>query len=565
MTITEYTSKFEELCRFSRICQGAPEEFVEWKCIKYEGGLRSDIQRFVAPMEIRVFSELVNKSRVAMECVRRAAVEKWSMKMPFQRTTGRNFAPRGKRFKRGGFVPQNNQGQGNFRRPNTNANQGRRQGKKPHCPKKKRYETGRVQQPGRVYTTSSVGVQGSEILIRGNCEMAGKTLNALFDSGASHSFIAFEKADELGLKIVVLGYDLKVYNAAHEAMLSKNHVLLDCSAKRVCFMPADIKGPVVVNNYYLNSMTVNCSGAECQGILLLAAGVSGDVQSLEQIPVVCEFPEVFSDDIKEFSPNREVEFAIELVPGAGTISNAPYRMSPLEMAELKSQLEDLLGKNFIRPSGVDVFSKIDLRSGYHRIRVRDEDIHKTTFRTHYGHYESTVMSFGLTNAPAIFMNYMNMIFHPYLDKFIVVFIDDILIYSKTEDEHAEHLRTVLQILKDRKLYDKLSKCEFWKSEVKFLGHVLALPLTKLTRKDVPFEWTLECEESFLALKQRLTTAPILVLPEPREPFEGIPMCCLDDAKIGRIAESLPAIETGNQRRLWDFMPKPVTDFKRLQG
>ncbi|XP_072087356.1 uncharacterized protein [Arachis hypogaea] len=356
-----------------------------------------------------------------------------------------------------------------------------------NCPEKKRYETGRVQQPRRVYTTSSVGAEGSETLIRGNYEMADKTLNALLDSGATHSFIAFEKADELGLKIVVLGYDLKVYNATHEAMvtrlrcpqvpfrieqrdfvhnliclpmtgldlilglnwLSKNHVLLDCSTKIVCFMPEDIEGPVVVNNYYMNSMT-----------------------SLEQISVVCEFSEVFPDDIEEFSPNQEVEFAIELVPGAGPISSALYRMSPLEMAELKSQLEDLL-----------------------------------------------VMSFGLTNAPAIFIDYMNRIFHPYLDKFVVVFIDDILIYSKTEDEHAEHLRTVLQILKDRKLHAKLSMCEFWKSEVKFLSHVLALPLTKLTRKDVPFEWTPECEESFLALKQRLTTAPVLVLPEPREPFE----------------------------------------------
>ncbi|XP_057760830.1 uncharacterized protein LOC130981242 [Arachis stenosperma] len=176
------------------------------------------------------------------------------------------------------------------------------------------------------------------------------------------------------------------------------------------------------------------------------------------------------------------------------------------------------------------------------------------------------MSFGLTDAPAVFMDYMNRIFRPYLDKFVIVFIDDILVYSKSEEEHAEHLRTVLQILRDRKLYAKLSKCEFWKSEVKFLGHVvskqgiavdpakveavmnwerptsvseirsflglagyyrrfikgfsqLALPLTKLTRKDTPFIWTPECEESFQALKHRLTTAPVLVLPEPSEPFE----------------------------------------------
>ncbi|XP_057734158.1 uncharacterized protein LOC130949463 [Arachis stenosperma] len=268
MTVTEYTSRFEELCRFSHICQGASEDFVEWKCIKYEGGLRSDIMSFVTPMEIRVFSELVNKSRVAEECVRKAAVEKGSLRVPFQRTSGRNFALRSRNFKRGGFVSQQNQ-------------------------------------------------------------------------GATHSFIAFEKANELGLRMVVLGYDLKVHNATHEAMvtrlgcpqvpfrvqqrefvhdlicspmnglglilglhwLSKNHVLLDCYEKSIHFMPEGSEAPVV---------------------------------SLEQILVVCEFPDVFSDDINEFQPNWEVEFAIELLPGAGLISITPYRMLPLEMVELKA-------------------------------------------------------------------------------------------------------------------------------------------------------------------------------------------------------------------------------------
>ncbi|XP_057723722.1 uncharacterized protein LOC130939651 [Arachis stenosperma] len=231
MTVAEYTSKFKELCHFSCICQGAPEDFAEWKCIKYERGLQSDILSFVAPMEIRVFSELVNKSRVAKNCVRKATAEKGSLRVPFQRPSRRNFAPRGRNFKHGGFVPQQTQGQSNYRRLNTNVNQGRRFGKQPqqdlncqrcgryhpgvpcrvglgvcyscgqpghmatNCPEKKKYETGRVQQPGRVYTTSTIG--------------------------ASHSFIAFEKAYELGLRMVVLGYDLKVYNATHEAMVTR--------------------------------------------------------------------------------------------------------------------------------------------------------------------------------------------------------------------------------------------------------------------------------------------------------------------------------------------------------
>ncbi|XP_015932214.1 uncharacterized protein LOC107458522 [Arachis duranensis] len=160
MTVTEYTSRFEELCHFSRICHGAPEDFVECQCIKYEGGLRSNILSFLTLMKIRVFSELVNKSRVAEDCVRKAAAEKGSL-MP-------------------GHMANN-------------------------CPEKKKYEIGRVQQPRRVYTTSAAGADGSETLIRGNGEMAGKILNALFDSGETHSFITFEKANELELRMVVLG------------------------------------------------------------------------------------------------------------------------------------------------------------------------------------------------------------------------------------------------------------------------------------------------------------------------------------------------------------------------
>jgi hypothetical protein len=132
------------------------------------------------------------------------------------------------------------------------------------------------------------------------------------------------------------------------------------------------------------------------------------------------------------------------------------------------KIEDL----FDQLRGASVFSKIDLRSGYHQLRIRPSDISKTTFITKYGLYEFTVMSFGLTNAPAFFMNLINSVFMDYLDKFLVVFIDDILIYSQSEEEHADHLRMVLQRLREHQLYAKLSKCELWIDEVLFLGHII---------------------------------------------------------------------------------------------
>ena len=310
-----------------------------------------------------------------------------------------------------------------------------------------------------------------------------------------------------------------------------------------------------------------------------------------------KFPNVFSEDLPGLPPNREVEFTIDLVPSIGPISKAPYRMAPTELKELKEQLQDLLDKGFIRPSvspwgapvlfvkkkdgsmrlcidyrelnkvtirnkyplpriddlfnqpqGTQVFSKIDLRSGYHQLRVKEDDIPKIAFQTRYGHYEFLVMPFGLPNAPTVFMDLMNRVFHEYLDRFAIVFIDDILVYSKSQEEHEEHLRMVLQILRDKKLYAKLKKCEFWLDQVVFLGHVISrdgitvdpskieaivnwavptnisevrsflgltgyyrrfvegfsrivTPLARLTRKNAKFDWTKECERGFQELKQ----------------------------------------------------------------
>jgi hypothetical protein len=216
--------------------------------------------------------------------------------------------------------------------------------------------------------------------------------------------------------------------------------------------------------------------------------------------------------------------------------------------------------------GAKVFSKIDLRSGYHQIKIRASDIPKTAFSTRYGLYEFLVMSFGLTNAPAYFMYLMNSVFMPELDKFVVVFIDDIPVYSRSEEEHAGHLHVVLQPLREHHLYAKLSKCDFWLKEIKFLGHTIsqagivvdpdkvqevmnwkppttvrqiqsflglagyyqrfipdfsriAKPITELLKKEAKFVWGQKCEDAFHALRQHLTTTPVLAQPDSSKPFD----------------------------------------------
>ncbi|KAJ4717010.1 Retrotransposon protein, putative, Ty3-gypsy subclass [Melia azedarach] len=293
------------------------------------------------------------------------------------------------------------------------------------------------------------------------------------------------------------------------------------------------------------------------------------------------FIDVFPENLPGTPLDREIEFNIELVPGTTPISKTPYRMAPSELKELKKQLEELIEKGFIRPSvspwGAPVLfvkkkdgtmrlcidyrelNRIDLRSGYHQLKIKTEDIPKTAFRTRYGHYEFVVMPFGLTNAPATFMDLMNRVFKDYLDKFVIVFIDDILVYSKSKEEHEDHLRMVLQVLREKQLYAKFKKCEFWLHRIAFLGHVvssegisvdpskieavvdwprptnigevrsflglagyyrrfvegfsrIATPLTQLTRKNVKFQWSDECEKSFQELKHRLVTAQVLTIP-----------------------------------------------------
>ena len=311
--------------------------------------------------------------------------------------------------------------------------------------------------------------------------------------------------------------------------LSPYHVVLDCNAKTVTLaMPGvpRVEWKSVSGSYprkvisFIRAQRLVERG--CLSYLAFIRDTSVEPPSMDSVPVVQEFLDVFPSDLPGVPPDRDIDFAIDLEPGTKPISIPPYRMAPAELKDLKDQLQDLLSKGFIRPSvspwgapvlfvkkkdgtmrmcidyrqlnkvtvknkyplpriddlfdqlqGASLFSKIDLRSWYHQFKIRASDIPKTVFRTRYGHYEFLVMSFGLTNAPAAFMELMNGVFRPYLDSFVIVFIDDILVYSKTEEDHVRHLRIVLQRLREEKLYAKFSKCEFWLTSVTFLGHVVS--------------------------------------------------------------------------------------------
>ncbi|GJV02342.1 putative reverse transcriptase domain-containing protein [Tanacetum coccineum] len=183
----------------------------------------------------------------------------------------------------------------------------------------------------------------------------------------------------------------------------------------------------------------------------------------EDVLVIHDFPDVFHDDLPGLPLQRQVEFKIDLVPGATPVARAPYRLAPSEMKELSNKLQELLEKRFIRPSSSLWGAPL---------RIREEDIPITAFWTRYGYYEFQVMSFSLTNAPTVFMDLMNRVCKPCLDKFVIVFIDDILIYSKNKEEHEEHLKIILHLLKEEKLYAKFSKCDFWLDYMQFLGHVI---------------------------------------------------------------------------------------------
>ncbi|WRX29424.1 Reverse transcriptase domain - like 10 [Theobroma cacao] len=500
----------------------------------------------------------------------------------------------------------------------------------------------------RVFALTQQEAQTSNALVSGIFSICDMNARVLFDPGATHSFISPCFASRLGRDRVrrkeqlVVSTPLKEIFVAeweYESCVDKDtlmhlvvldtldfdvilgmnwlspcHASVDCYHKLVRFdFPSEPSFSIQGDWSNAPTNLISVISARrllrqgCIGYLAVVRDTKAMVGNVIQVSVVKEFVDVFPEELPGLPPEREIEFCIDLIPDTRPISIPPYRMAPVELKELKDQLEDLLDKGFIRPSvspwgapvlfvkkkdgslrlcidyrqlnkvkvknkyplpridylfdqleGAQCFSKLDLRSGYHQLRIRNEDISKTVFRTRYGHYEFLVMSFGLTNAPAAFMDLMNRVFKPYLDKFVVVFIDDILIYSKSREEHEQHLKIVLQILREHQLYAKFSKCEFWLESVAFLRHVVSkdgkqvdskkieavekwprptsvseirsfvglagyyhrfmndfskivAPLTKLTRKDTKFEWSDTCENSFEKLKACLTTAPVLSL------------------------------------------------------
>ncbi|GJU00491.1 reverse transcriptase domain-containing protein [Tanacetum coccineum] len=437
-------------------------------------------------------------------------------------------------------------------------------------------------------------------MVTGTFSLNNSFATVLFDSGANFSFISTEFVSLLNVKPSIANPSY-VIEIADGEKLSQNRAVIVCHEK-------------VVEIPLIGGEILRVQGERALEVGKTLRNVKVDEPKVDDISMVRDFVDVFPEDLSGLPPQRQLEFRIDLIPGATPVAKSPYRLAPLEMQELSGQLQELQDKGFIQPShspwgapvlfvkkkdgsfrmcinyrelnkltvknryplpriddlfdqlqGSRFFYKIDLRSGYNQLRVHEDDIPKTAFRTRYGHFEFTIMPFGLTNAPAVFMDLMNRVCKSYLDKFVIVFIGDILIYSKSKEEHEVHLRLVLELSRKEKLYAKFSKCELSLQEVHFLSHVvnhngihmdlskieavknwkapttpseirsflglagyyryfivnfskIAKPLTSLTQKNQKYVWGVEQEEAFQTLKNNLCEAPILSLPDRVEDF-----------------------------------------------
>ncbi|GJX49029.1 putative reverse transcriptase domain-containing protein [Tanacetum coccineum] len=414
-------------------------------------------------------------------------------------------------------------------------------------------KTGNNEAKARAYAIGGGGANPDSNVVTGTFLLNNRYATMLFDSGSDRSFVlttfsalldvisftldvsyAIELADGRiletnvilrGCTLGLLGHQFDINKIPVELGSFDVIIGMDWLAKYHAVIVYDEK---IVRIPYGDEVLI-IEGDGCNGgIMAKKTDDKSEKKRLEDVPIVRYFLEVFPEDLPGLPPSRQVEFQIDLVPCAAPVAQSPYRLAPSEMQELSTQLHEL----FEKVQGSRVYSKIYLRSGYHQLRVREEDIPMTAFRTRYGHYEFQVMPFGLTNAPAVFMDLMNRVCKPHLDRFVIVFINDILIYFKNKKEHEGHLKLILRLLKKEELFAKFSKCEFWLSKFKFLGHVIdsegihvdpakiesIKPMMKLTQKTVKFDWGEKKEAAFRLLKHKLCSAPILALPEGIEKF-----------------------------------------------
>ncbi|GJZ23694.1 putative reverse transcriptase domain-containing protein [Tanacetum coccineum] len=382
---------------------------------------------------------------------------------------------------------------------------------------------------GRAYVLRDRNAHQDPNIVTGMFLLNHHLARVLFDSGADKSFISTSLNSMLNIPPIIIDtfYDIEMANGN---LVSTNTVIQGCTLTllnqsfEIDLMPIKLGSfDVVIGMDWLSKYHAKILYDEkvvhipIDDETLIIRGdritekKKSDEKRLEDSPVVREFPKVFPEDLPGLPPVRQVEFQIDLIPGA-TPNHYPL-----------PRIDDL----FDQLQGSSVYTKINLRPGYHQLRVRDEDIPKTAFRTRYGHYEFQVMPFGLTNAPTVFMDLMNRVYKPYLDKFVIVFIDDILIYSCNKEEHANHLRIILELLRKEKLYAKFSKCDFWIRMVQFLGYLIdsqGLHVDPAKIKAVknwaspttPMEF-----HQFIGLAgyyRRFIQAPILALPEGNDDF-----------------------------------------------
>ncbi|GKB45157.1 putative reverse transcriptase domain-containing protein [Tanacetum coccineum] len=448
---------------------------------------------------------------------------------------------------------------------------------KRECPKLKNNnnrgnQVGGGNAPAKVYAVGHAGTNPDSNVVTGTFLLNNRYASILFDTGADRSFVSTAFSSQIDITPTALDhyYDVKL---ADGRIIGLNTILRGCTLNilnhpfNIDLIPIELGSfdAIIVIDWLGHEARLHIiSYTKTQEYMLKGCLVflakfntketkdKSEKKRLEDVPIVQDFLDVFPEDLSELSEQLKELFDKGFIRPCSSPWGAPVlfvkkKDGSFRMCIDYRELNKLTVKNryplpriddlFDQLQGSSVYSKTELRSGYHQLRVQEEDISKTAFRTCYGHYEFQVIPFGLTNAPAVFMDLMNRVCKPYLDKFVIVFINDILIYSKNKKEYEEHLKLILELLKKEELYAKFSKCEFWIPKVQFLSHVIdsqglagyyqrfiegfskiAKPMTKLTQKKVKFEWGDKQETALQLLKQKLCSSPILALPKGSKDF-----------------------------------------------